>query len=158
MAESYARLYPLSLVGLRFFTVYGLWGRPDMAYWMFTDAILRGETIRLFNKGDMRRDFTDVRDVVEAMLRIIDGVPRPGHEIYNVGHSDPVSLRAFVEAIEAAAGRSARIDLAPMQPGDVQETFADVTKLERAYGFSPRIDVRDGMADFVRWFRSYRGL
>jgi UDP-glucuronate 4-epimerase len=158
MAECYSRLFGLSLTGLRFFTVYGPWGRPDMAYWMFTDAILRGEAIPLFNNGDMRRDFTDVRDVVEALLRIVDAPSRTGHELYNIGHAQPLSLRAFVGAIEAAVGRSARMDLAPMQPGDVHETFADVSKLERDFGFTPRIDVAEGIAEFVAWYRRYRGL
>jgi UDP-glucuronate 4-epimerase len=155
IAETYAHLYGMSLAGLRFFTVYGPWGRPDMAYWMFTDAILRDKPIQLFNNGVMRRDFTDIRDILTGILRIADG-DRPGHEIYNIGHSEPVTLARFLGAIEAAVGRKAIVEMAPMQPGDVVDTYADVSKLADHFGYHPAIAVEDGIKTFVDWFRSYR--
>jgi UDP-glucuronate 4-epimerase len=158
LSESYARLYGLSLTGLRFFTVYGPWGRPDMAYWLFTDAILRGQPIRLFNNGQMRRDFTDVRDIIGGIVRVVEDAHKPGHEIYNIGHSEPVTLRRFLAAIEQATGRRAQVELAPMQPGDVGDTFADVSKFARDFGYAPRISVEEGIGEFVQWFRAYRGL
>jgi len=158
MSEAYAGIYGLALTGLRFFTVYGPWGRPDMAYWSFTEAILRGEPIKLFNNGKMRRDFTDVRDVVAGITRIVDANPPRGNAIYNIGHSHPVELTRFLAALEAATGRKAHTELAPMQPGDVGDTFADVSKLERDYGVRPCIAIEDGLEEFVRWYRSYSGL
>jgi UDP-glucuronate 4-epimerase len=129
-----------------------------MAYWSFTEAILRGEPIKLFNNGRMRRDFTDVRDVVAAITRIIDARPAPGNAIYNIGHSEPVELMRFLAALQTATGRTARTELAPMQPGDVGDTFADITKLERAYGIRPNIAIENGLEEFVRWYRGYSGL
>lgn len=158
LAQAYAKLYGLSLTGLRFFTVYGPWGRPDMAYWLFTEAVLKGEPIKLFNRGEMRRDFTDVRDIIGGLTRIIEAPPKPGHEIYNIGHSEPVTLKRFLAAIEQATGRTAKIELAPMQPGDVGDTYADVSKLKAAFGYEPQIAVEDGLGLFVEWFRKYRGL
>jgi UDP-glucuronate 4-epimerase len=155
IAQSYAHLYGMSLAGLRFFTVYGPWGRPDMAYWMFTDAILRDKPIQLFNNGVMRRDFTDIRDIVAGILRIADG-DRPGHEIYNIGHSEPVTLARFLAAIEDAVGRKAMVEMAPMQPGDVGDTYADVSKLADHFGYHPAIAIEDGIKTFVDWYRSYR--
>ncbi len=158
LAEAHAKLYGLSLTGLRFFTVYGPWGRPDMAYWLFTEAVLKGQPIKLFNRGEMRRDFTDVRDIVGGMTRIIDGKPKAGHEIYNIGHSEPVTLKRFLTAIETATGKAAKIEMAPMQPGDVGDTYADVSKLKAAYGYEPAISVEDGIGRFVEWFRGYRKI
>jgi UDP-glucuronate 4-epimerase len=158
MSEAYASIYGLALTGLRFFTVYGPWGRPDMAYWSFTEAILRGEAIKLFNNGRMRRDFTDVRDVVAAITRIVEASPPPGNAIYNIGHSEPVELMRFLAALETATGRKAHTELAPMQPGDVGDTFADISKLERDYGVRPNIAIEDGLGEFVKWFRPYSGL
>lgn len=158
LSESYSRLYGLSLTGLRFFTVYGPWGRPDMAYWLFTDAILRDQPIRLFNNGQMRRDFTDIRDIVGGIVRVVENARKPGHEIYNIGHSEPVTLRRFLAAIEQATGRRAQVELAPMQPGDVGDTFADVAKFARDFGYAPRISVEEGIGDFVQWFRAYKRL
>lgn len=158
LAESYARLYGLSLTGLRFFTVYGPWGRPDMAYWLFTDAILKGEPIRLFNNGQMRRDFTDIRDIVGGIVRVVENAAKPGHEIYNIGHSEPVTLRRFLAAIEQATDCRAKVELAPMQPGDVGDTFADVSKFARDFGYAPRISVEEGIGEFVHWFRAYKGV
>ncbi len=158
LSETYAQLYGLSLVGLRFFTVYGPWGRPDMAYWSFTEAMLKGEPIKLFNNGKMRRDFTDVRDVVAGLLKIIDTKAKPGHALYNIGHSEPVELSRFIAALESATGKKAIKEMAPMQPGDVGDTYADVSKLERDFGIRPMIGVEEGLKDFVTWFRSYRKL
>ena len=155
LAQSYAHLYGMNLAGLRFFTIYGPWGRPDMAYWMFTDAILRDAPIRLFNNGAMRRDFTDIRDILAGLLRIADG-ERPGHEIYNIGHSEPVTLARFLAAIEGAVGRKAIVELAPMQPGDVGDTYADVSKLADHFGYHPAIAIEDGIKTFVDWYRTNR--
>jgi UDP-glucuronate 4-epimerase len=154
----YADMYGLSLTGLRFFTVYGPWGRPDMAYWLFTDAILNGRPIRMFNSGEMRRDFTDVRDIVAGMLAMIDNPAPAGHHLYNIGHSEPVTLARFVAAIESAIGRPAVREMAPMQPGDVGDTFADVSRLEADYGYRPAISIEDGVKSFVDWYRQRYSL
>jgi UDP-glucuronate 4-epimerase len=156
VTDAYGSLYELPAVGLRFFTVYGTYGRPDMAYWMFTDAILNDRPIRLFNQGDMRRDFTHVGDVVEGVRRIVEGAPGAGHRIYNIGCSKPVRLGDFVSAIEAAAGRSAIVEAVEMQPGDVHDTYADVTRLMEDYGYRPATTIEEGMAEFVSWFRQRR--
>jgi len=158
LSDVYANMYSLSLTGLRFFTVYGPWGRPDMAYWLFTDAILNGRPIRMFNNGEMRRDFTDVRDIVAGMLAMIDKPAPAGHHIYNIGHSEPVTLARFVAAIEAAVGKAAIREMAPMQPGDVGDTFADVSRLEADYGYRPSIAIEDGVKTFVDWYRQRSGL
>ncbi len=158
ISETYSSLYGLSQIGLRFFTVYGAWGRPDMAYWLFTEALLSGKPIRLFNEGRMRRDFTDVRDVVGGIARMVEASPDPGHGVYNIGHSEPVELRRFLAALESATGRKAITELAPMQPGDVGDTYADVSKLTARYGFKPSIGIEEGLAEFVRWYRAYRGV
>ncbi|MDZ4760903.1 MAG: NAD-dependent epimerase/dehydratase family protein [Alphaproteobacteria bacterium] len=158
IAQSYASLFGFSAVGLRFFTVYGPWGRPDMAYWSFTEAILKGEPIRLFNNGLMRRDFTDIRDIVEGIVRMAEAAPRLGHEIYNIGHSEPVTLARFVAAIERATGVRAIVEKAPMQAGDVGDTFADVSKLETSFGYRPTIAIEEGIERFVAWFREYKGF
>lgn len=157
IAQSYAHLYGLSIAGLRFFTVYGPWGRPDMAYWMFTDAILHNKPIQLFNNGVMRRDFTDIRDIVTGILRIAGG-DRPGHEIYNIGHAEPVTLMRFLTAIEAAVGKKAVVEMAPMQPGDVGDTYADVSKLVAHFDYHPAIAIEDGIKTFVDWYRGYKDL
>jgi UDP-glucuronate 4-epimerase len=155
MSGAYARLYGLRQTGLRFFTVYGPWGRPDMAYWLFSEAILKGEPIRLFNEGKLKRDFTDVRDVVACLTRIVEDRAGTGHEIFNIGNSQPVELSRFVAAIEAALGVTAKVELAPMQKGDVSATFADTSKLEAAYGYKPSISIEEGMAHFAEWFRRW---
>ena len=171
MAHSYAHLFALPTTGLRFFTVYGPWGRPDMAVWLFTAAILEGRPIRLFNHGDMRRDFTYVDDVVEAIVRLIGRPPAgdpawSGDEpdpasskapwrVFNIGNHTPIEIRRLVAMIEEAAGRKAIIDLAPMQPGDVPATFADVDALAQAVGFAPRTSVSTGVRNFVAWYREH---
>jgi len=166
MAETYSHLYAIPASGLRFFTVYGPWGRPDMAYWGFTKRILAGEPIDLFNDGRMRRDFTYVDDVVEAVVSLLSRPPtdraagpprRAGHEIYNIGNHTPVELSRFVAAIEAATGRRAVTRLLPMQEGDVPATFADVGKLAAVTGFQPRTSIEEGIGRFVEWYRRYAG-
>jgi UDP-glucuronate 4-epimerase len=158
MSRAYAALYGLPLTGLRFFTVYGPWGRPDMAYWLFTEAMLKGEPIRLFNEGRMRRDFTYVDDIVEGILAALDHAPPAGtHRLYNIGNSRPEALLDLVAILEELLGVRARRELLPMQPGDVPATFADVSAMERDFGWRPRTELRTGLARFVGWWRGYFG-
>lgn len=163
MAYSYSRLYGIPMRGVRFFTVYGSWGRPDMAYFSFTEKILRGERIVLFNDGKMERDFTHVGDIVEGLVRMgerevpkdEDGTP---HWIYNLGNSHPVPLLEFVRTLEDVLGKKAEITLAPMQKGDVEKTFADVKETERDFGFLPRTPLKEGLLEFCSWYREWKGL
>jgi UDP-glucuronate 4-epimerase len=160
MAYSYAHLYGLPATGLRFFTVYGPWGRPDMAYWLFTEAIFAGKPVQLFNDGRMSRDFTYVDDVIEAVARLIKLPPvvaQPPHRLYNVGNEHPVEVTALLEILEKLIGKQARRELRPMRAIDVLETFADSTELARDTGFSPRTPIEDGLRAFVTWYRDYRG-
>ena len=162
LSESYARLYDLPQTGLRFFTVYGPWGRPDMAYYSFAEAITEGRPVTLYNRGRMRRDFTYVDDVTAGVLAALDRLPEPRsdgvrHRIYNLGNNRPVELEAFVRALEKALGRRAEIRYAEMQPGDVVETFADIEASRRDLGYEPRIGIEEGLARFAAWFRRYRG-
>ncbi len=172
MAHAYAHLFALPATGLRFFTVYGPWGRPDMAMWLFADAILQGRPIKLFNRGQMRRDFTYVDDVVEAVVRLIPRPPaadpswsgdapdpatsRAPWRVYNIGNSRPVEVTEVVRLIEQAIGRPAVRELLPMQPGDVPETCADAADLERAVGFRPATPIGEGVRRFVDWFLQFR--
>jgi len=170
MAHAYAHLFALPATGLRFFTVYGPWGRPDMAMWLFTEAILEGRPIKLFNSGHMRRDFTYVDDAVEAVVRLVrcPPVPNPAWSqndpatspapwrIYNVGNSKPVEVTEVVRLIEGAIGKPAVRELLPMQPGDVPQTCADATDLERAVGFRPDTPIGEGIRRFVDWFLRFR--
>jgi UDP-glucuronate 4-epimerase len=160
MAESYVNLYDMAITGLRFFTVYGPWGRPDMAPWLFTDAILKGRPIKLFNHGRMSRDFTYIDDIVEGVVRIFNKPPagNKGHALYNIGNSSPVQLIDFIETIELCCGRDAERILLPMQDGDVPATFADTSRLEQAVGFIPGTPLKEGMSKFVEWFRSYHRI
>jgi UDP-glucuronate 4-epimerase len=174
MAHSYAHLYRLPTTGLRFFTVYGPWGRPDMAMWLFTKAIVAGEPIKLFNHGKMRRDFTYVDDIVESVVRMVDrapgananwsgDAPDPGSStapwrVYNIGNNDPVEVVDVVGLLEQALGKKAKRELAPMQPGDVPATYADVDDLMREIGFKPSTPIADGIARFVDWYRAYHRL
>jgi UDP-glucuronate 4-epimerase len=174
MAHAYAHLFAVPATGLRFFTVYGPWGRPDMAMWLFLDAIMHGRPIKLFNNGQMRRDFTYVDDVVEAVVRLVPRPPtanptwsteaagparsRAPWHVYNIGNSSPVEILEVVRLIEQAAGKSAVRELLPMQPGDVPETYADVSDLEHAVGFRPHTPIADGIARFVKWFREFTRL
>lgn len=171
MAHSYAHLYGLKCTGLRFFTVYGPWGRPDMALFKFTSKILRGEPIQVFNHGRMRRDFTYIDDIVEGVVAIIDqppsgdptwrgDAPNPArsyapYRIYNIGNSKPVDLMRYIEVLESCLGKKAEIEFMPMQPGDVPATFADTTALHEAVGFKPGTEIEVGVARFVDWYRSY---
>ena len=153
MAHSYAHLYRLPVTGLRFFTVYGPWGRPDMALFKFTRGIIAGEAIPVFNEGRMVRDFTYVDDIVEGIVRVID---RPdGYRIFNIGNNQRVELMTYIRAIESALGMKAKLDLLPMQAGDVEATEADTTALSAATGFKPDTPVEEGILRFVEWYRGY---
>ena len=159
MAYSYSHLYQLPVTGLRFFTIYGSWGRPDMAIFLFTKAIIEGRPIKLFNHGRMRRDFTHIDDASRIVLRLIDRVPPAGAagaapaRIYNIGNQHPEELLDVVALLEKQLGRSAVKDMLPMQPGDVPQTFADVSDLLRDIGLKPEISIADGIAEFVAWYR-----
>ncbi len=171
MAHAYANMFGLKSTGLRFFSVYGPWGRPDMAMWLFTDAILHGKPLRLFNNGHMKRDFTYVDDIVEAISRLIflPAAPDPDwsamkpnvstssapHRLYNIGNHTPVAVDELVRLIEKTIGKKAIIENAPMQPGDVYETCADVTALMAATGFSPDTPIEKGVTAFVAWYRKW---
>ena len=154
MATSYARLFGLKVVGLRFFTVYGPWGRPDMSAFLFTRAILEGKPIQVFNNGDMRRDFTYVDDIVRGVVAALDR-PADGHRLYNLGNNRAEPLLRFIEVIETALGRKAIIELKPMQKGDVKETFADIEASTRDLGFSPTTPIDIGVPRFVDWYREF---
>lgn len=164
MAHSYSHLYGLPVTGLRFFTIYGPWGRPDMAMFLFTKAILEGSPIRLFNHGRMRRDFTFVDDVVQAVIRLIDLPAQVGSDgaapakVYNVGNNHPEELTHVVSVLERELGRTAVKEMLPMQPGDVTATFADVTELMRDTGFRPQTSIEDGLSRFVAWYRDYHRI
>jgi UDP-glucuronate 4-epimerase len=158
MGKAYAELYRLPLTGLRFFTVYGPWGRPDMAYWLFTKAMLEGRPIRLFNGGRMRRDFTFVDDVVSGVLAALDRPAAAGeHRMYNIGNSHPEELLDMVAMLEELLGVRAVRELLPMQPGDVPATYADVSAMRRDFGWQPVTDLRSGLGRFVGWWREHFG-
>lgn len=169
MAHTYSHLYQLPTTGLRFFTVYGPWGRPDMAPWKFTKAILEGKPIDVYNHGKLQRDFTYIDDIVEGVLRIQDKVPaskdyptqlqsNPYYALYNIGNNQPVALEDFIAAIEAAAGVKAQKNYLPMQDGDVYQTYADVQQLTAATGFKPCTDLDHGLLNFVNWYSSYKKI
>ena len=175
MAHAYSKLYNIPSTGLRFFTVYGPAGRPDMAYFGFTDKLLRGETIRIFNHGNCKRDFTYIDDIVEGVVRVMqgaperkdgeDGLPVPPYAVYNIGNQNPENLLDFVDILQQeliAAGVlpndynfEAHKQLVPMQPGDVPVTYADTTPLERDYGYKPSTDLRTGLRNFARWYKDF---
>lgn len=169
MAHSYAHLFGLPVTMFRFFTVYGPWGRPDMAPWLFTSAIMAGQPIKVFNHGDMRRDFTYVTDLVRAIRLLMDAVPERGapvgpadslspvapFRVLNIGNGAPVELLDFIAAIEAATGKPAIKQMLPMQPGDVPATWADTTLLNALTGYAPQTRVPEGVAEYVDWFRTY---
>jgi UDP-glucuronate 4-epimerase len=158
MSHCYAELYRLPQTGLRFFTVYGPWGRPDMSAFIFTKAILAGEPIRVFNFGDMRRDYTYIDDIVRGTLAALDRAPAGGgvpHRLYNLGNSRSEKLLDFIAEIERATGRKAEIRLEPIQPGDVRETYADIEASRNDLGFEPGITIQDGVPRFVAWFCSH---
>ncbi len=171
IAHAYSHLFNLPTTGLRFFTVYGPWGRPDMALFIFTKAILNNEPINVFNNGDMMRDFTYVDDIVEGIFRVVNkpAEANPGwsgekpdpanssapYKIYNIGNGNPVQLMAYIEAAEKALGKTAKKNFLPMQPGDVQKTFADIEKLKQDFDYKPSTNIKKGVAEFIKWYKSY---
>lgn len=171
MAHTYSHLYNLPCTGLRFFTVYGPWGRPDMALFLFTKAILNNQPIQVFNHGKMRRDFTYIDDIVEGVVRVINAVPKPNpkwsgdapdpgtsykpYRIFNIGNNNPVELTQFIAAIENALGKKAEKELMDIQPGDVAETYANIDDLYNAVGFKPETSIEQGIEKFIEWYRSY---
>jgi UDP-glucuronate 4-epimerase len=162
MAYSYSHLYGVPCTGLRFFTVYGPWGRPDMAAWLFTDAILAGRPIDVFAGGHLQRDFTFIDDIVEGVVRVLEAPPQPqggaaAHALYNIGHHSPVTVNDFIATLEKLTDRTAQRRELPMQPGDVERTYADIDALRAAVGFAPRTSLADGLRLFVDWFRAYHG-
>ena len=173
MAHTYSHLFGLPTTGLRFFTVYGPWGRPDMAMWIFTESILQGRPINVFNHGRMRRDFTYVDDIVEGVVRVSDLIPQPvavtpsevddtataaPWKVYNIGNNQPVELMHMIRTLENCLGRQAEMRMLPMQPGDVPATCADISALQRDVGFRPDTPIETGIARFVEWYRQYHGL
>jgi UDP-glucuronate 4-epimerase len=169
MSETYAHLYRLPQTGLRFFTVYGPWGRPDMAMWLFTKAIYAGEPIQVFGEGNMRRDFTYIDDIVTGVVSALDnpppddGGPKAGgsrgpHRVYNIGNNRSEELTRMIELLEEACGRRAEKIMMPMQPGDVRDTYADISAIQRDLGFEPSTTIDEGVPRFVQWYRSYHGL
>lgn len=158
MSHAYAHLYGIPQTGLRYFTVYGPWGRPDMAYWMFTEAILAGRPIRVFNRGDLWRDFTYVDDVVTGTVKVLDRPPErgaPQHRLYNIGHNSPEHLGHFIDVLEELLGVPAIRHYEPMQPGDVEQTFADITRLHEDFCFAPEVSLVEGLKSFIGWYRGY---
>jgi len=157
MAHTYSHLYNISTTGLRFFTVYGPWGRPDMAIYLFTEAIFKGNPIKVFNNGQMERDFTYIDDIVEGVLRVIDRPieGRAKYKIYNIGNNSSVKLMDFIEALEESIGKEAHKEMLPIQPGDVKRTWADVEDLIRDYNYYPQTPVREGIQKFVDWYKGY---
>jgi UDP-glucuronate 4-epimerase len=172
MAHTYSHLFGLSTTGLRFFTVYGPWGRPDMALFLFTKAIINDEPVKIFNYGNMSRDFTYIDDIIEGVVRVIDKPPltsahtKPDpsssniapYKIYNIGNSNPVKLMDYIEGIENALGKKAKKEFLPMQPGDVPNTYADVSDLVRDIGYKPSTKVEDGIKKFIKWYKEFYGV
>ncbi len=154
MASSYAHLYQIPLTGLRFFTVYGPWGRPDMAYWMFTEKILKGEPINIFNHGKMGRDFTYIDDIVDGVIAAHDnppGAPQSFHDVYNLGNDHPEELMTMVSHLETLINIEATKNMMPMQAGDVERTWADISKAKRQLGYSPKVSLQEGLSRYVDW-------
>ena len=169
LSEAYSSLYRLPMTGLRFFTVYGPWGRPDMAMWIFTKALYAGEPLPLYNRGEMRRDFTYIDDIVRGVIACLDSPPADDgstkaggstapHAIYNIGNHRSEDLMRVVELLEQATGRKTLLSPEPMQPGDVKETFADISAIERDHGFTPATTIDEGVPMFVAWYRDYHGI
>lgn len=163
ISHSYSHLFRIPATGLRFFTVYGPWGRPDMALWIFTKAIFAGEPIPVFNQGDMRRDFTYIDDIVDGTIRALDAPPvddgeAPPHRVFNIGNNRSEELMRMIEILEQAIGKKAEKELLPMQPGDVKETYADIGPIQSELGFEPRTTIEEGIPAFVDWYRDYHGV
>ena len=166
MAHCYSHLFGLPTTGLRFFTVYGPWGRPDMATWLFTEAILNGKPIQVFNHGKMKRDFTYIDDIVQGVVRVNDSIPTPvtddtttaPYRVYNIGNNQPVELMRLINCIEECLGTEAEKVMKPMQPGDVPATYADVDALQEAVGFRPSTPIETGVRNFIKWYREYHGI
>jgi UDP-glucuronate 4-epimerase len=163
MSHSYAELFGLKQTGLRFFTVYGPWGRPDMAYWLFTDAVLKGRPLKVFGEGILKRDFTWVDDIVAVLVRIAETpfageAKRAPHRVYNLGNSKPEEVRTLIRVIEGATKKRAVIEYSKGPAGDVIETYADVTRAARDFGFAPSTTLTEGIPRFVDWFRSYHRI
>ncbi|PKR84965.1 NAD-dependent epimerase [Heyndrickxia camelliae] len=162
MAHTYSHLYSLPTTGLRFFTVYGPWGRPDMAYFTFSNAIIKQEPLNLFNYGNMRRDFTYIDDVIESIYRLIKKSPpidiSPPYKIFNIGNHQPVQLHYFIQVLEDQIGMKAIKNFLPIQPGDVQETFADIEDIVKFIDYRPKTNIEDGLRNFVKWFKEYYNL
>ena len=160
MAHAYSKLYRIPVTGLRFFTVYGPFGRPDMAYYKFTEKILQGEPIQVYNKGDMYRDFTYIDDIVKCVENILCNPPAADEKgvsakVYNIGNNKPEKLMDFIETLEKCLGKTATKEMLPMQPGDVYQTYADVSDLIRDYDFKPDTTIEEGLGRFVEWYRDY---
>ncbi|HEY2420451.1 MAG TPA: NAD-dependent epimerase [Neobacillus sp.] len=171
MAHTYSHLFNIPTTGLRFFTVYGPWGRPDMAYYSFTSDIIKGNTIKVFNNGDMSRDFTFIDDIVEGIVKLLDHPPKYNrswdrknpdpsssyapYKIYNIGNNNPVKLMDFIQILEKLIGKNAKVEFLPMQPGDVRETYADITSLQKDVGFYPTTTIETGLGYFVDWYKKY---
>jgi UDP-glucuronate 4-epimerase len=171
MAHTYTHLYGLPTTGLRFFTVYGPWGRPDMAYFKFTKAILEDKPIDVYNYGKMRRDFTYIDDIIEGVVRVLDKIPTPNpnwsgelpepssspapYRVYNIGNNNPVELMHYIEVLEKTLGKEAKKNMLPMQAGDVSATYADVDDLEKAVGFKPKTSIEEGIRNFIDWYKFY---
>ena len=174
MAHTYAHLYQLPTTGLRFFTVYGPWGRPDMALFKFTKAILENQPIDVYNHGLMKRDFTYIHDIVEGVMRVIDKIPQANptwsgdkpdpctslapYQLYNIGNNNPVELLHYIETLEKALGKTAKKNMLPLQAGDVPSTYADIADLEQNIGFKPQTSVEEGIGHFVEWYKDYYSL
>ncbi len=160
MAYCYSKLYGIAATGLRFFTVYGPMGRPDMAYYKFAEKIMKGEPIQVYNNGDMLRDFTYVDDVVKGIVNILPNLPKEidgvRHKVYNIGNNHPVKLMDFIQTLERCLGKTARKEFLAMQPGDVYQTYADIKDLEKDFGFRPDTPIAEGIQRFTDWFLSYR--
>ena len=163
ISHSYSHLYRIPTTGLRFFTVYGPWGRPDMAAYLFATAILAGKPITVFNNGDMRRDFTYIDDIVSGVVGVLDNPPaddgvQPPCRLYNIGNNNSEKLMDFIALIEQSLGRKAEYDFLPMQPGDVKETYADISAIQRDVGFAPTTPISVGVPNFIEWFKAYHGV
>ena len=162
MAYSYSKLYGIKSTGLRFFTVYGPYGRPDMAAFLFANAIMKDEPIKVFNNGDMKRDFTYIDDIIEGLINVLPNAPKEdengvNYKVYNIGNNEPQDLMTFISTIEKALGKEAKKVLLPMQPGDVKVTYADVTDLMNDFGFKPSTSIEEGIGKFAKWFKEYYG-